>query len=121
MRLLKYHDLYFFFSSRRRHTRFDCDWSSDVCSSDLFLVVHRSEGILPSANHFTRSNSLGSMNHEEAVHFLLAGKMVLSVDMAARLLMLNFHRRFGLPLHSPEKSIIRANSLRFLVLHSVNN
>src|SRR5712691_12260713 len=27
----------FFFSSRRRHTRFDCDWSSDVCSSDLLL------------------------------------------------------------------------------------
>src|SRR5260370_5406917 len=27
--------LYFFFSSRRRHTRFKCDWSSDVCSSDL--------------------------------------------------------------------------------------
>src|SRR2546427_9027887 len=31
--------LYLFFStSRRRHTRFDCDWSSDVCSSDL---VHK--------------------------------------------------------------------------------
>src|SRR2546430_9193894 len=28
--------LFFFFSSRRRHTRFDCDWSSDVCSSDLY-------------------------------------------------------------------------------------
>src|SRR2546430_3388564 len=27
----------FFFSSRRRHTRFDCDWSSDVCSSDLYF------------------------------------------------------------------------------------
>src|SRR2546430_17515342 len=26
----------FFFSSRRRHTSFGCDWSSDVCSSDLF-------------------------------------------------------------------------------------
>src|SRR5438034_2811016 len=26
---------YFFFSSRRRHTRSLCDWSSDVCSSDL--------------------------------------------------------------------------------------
>src|SRR2546430_8034203 len=25
----------FFFSSRRRHTIFDCEWSSDVCSSDL--------------------------------------------------------------------------------------
>src|SRR2546430_12210465 len=29
----------FFFSSRRRHTRFDCDWSSDVCSSDLDRII----------------------------------------------------------------------------------
>src|SRR2546427_9499406 len=29
--------LILFFSSRRRHTRFDCDWSSDVCSSDLVV------------------------------------------------------------------------------------
>src|SRR5437899_4610380 len=28
---------FFFFSSRRRHTRCLSDWSSDVCSSDLFL------------------------------------------------------------------------------------
>src|SRR5689334_23800717 len=28
---------FFFFSSRRRHTRWNCDWSSDVCSSDLKL------------------------------------------------------------------------------------
>src|SRR6266568_2502376 len=27
--------LFFFFSSRRRHTRWNCDWSSNVCSSDL--------------------------------------------------------------------------------------
>src|SRR5690606_39572295 len=27
----------FFFSSRRRHTRFSRDWSSDVCSSDLTI------------------------------------------------------------------------------------
>src|SRR3712207_7261746 len=41
----------FFFSSRRRHTRYWRDWSSDVCSSDLgelFLLVDRAvarEGI----------------------------------------------------------------------------
>src|SRR5256885_12803030 len=29
--------LFFFFSSRRRHTRLQGDWSSDVCSSDLSL------------------------------------------------------------------------------------
>src|SRR2546430_1761730 len=28
---------FFFFSSRGRHTRFDCDWSSDVCSADLHV------------------------------------------------------------------------------------
>src|SRR5712691_8134317 len=33
--MLLYCCCFFFFSSRRRHTRFDCDWSSDVCSSDL--------------------------------------------------------------------------------------
>src|SRR2546430_10337983 len=34
---------FFFFSSRRRHTRFDCDWSSDVCSSDLKWRIARGE------------------------------------------------------------------------------
>src|SRR2546421_4697166 len=34
--------VFFFFSSRRRHTRSDRDWSSDVCSSDL--GVQRKEG-----------------------------------------------------------------------------
>src|SRR2546428_14128458 len=30
--------VFFFFSSRRRHTRSDRDWSSDVCSSDLAVL-----------------------------------------------------------------------------------
>src|SRR6266542_5755963 len=32
--------MFFFFSSRRRHTRCYRDWSSDVCSSDLLVVAH---------------------------------------------------------------------------------
>src|SRR5690606_40416918 len=35
--------VFFFFSSRRRHTRFSRDWSSDVCSSDLAVKL----GIAP--------------------------------------------------------------------------
>src|SRR5690606_27186331 len=41
----------FFFSSRRRHTRFSRDWSSDVCSSDLmiralsYIFTHGAEGL----------------------------------------------------------------------------
>src|SRR5439155_8625125 len=37
--------LLFFFSSRRRHTRWPRDWSSDVCSSDL-LVREPEDGVL---------------------------------------------------------------------------
>src|SRR3989475_6290308 len=36
-----YLGLIFFFSRRGRHTRFDCDWISDVCSSDLSALVQR--------------------------------------------------------------------------------
>src|SRR5256884_8446317 len=40
---------FFFFSSRRRHTRCSRDWSSDVCSSDL--VVQR-PGVFVAQAHF---------------------------------------------------------------------
>src|SRR5256885_12694522 len=40
---------FFFFSSRRRHTRLQGDWSSDVCSSDLTRLVNslRTSTLLP--------------------------------------------------------------------------
>src|SRR5689334_24462367 len=40
---------FFFFSSRRRHTRWNCDWSSDVCSSDLHLLVREGDATDPEA------------------------------------------------------------------------
>src|SRR2546430_14800576 len=53
----------FFFSSRRRHTRFDCDWSSDVCSSDLIAAAHGY-----SADHqFGAGFDLGSLFASELV------------------------------------------------------
>src|SRR5882762_4246784 len=44
--------IFFFFSSRRRHTRFKCDWSSDVCSSDLARNANASKH---AATAFARS------------------------------------------------------------------
>src|SRR6185369_8953416 len=41
--------LLFFFSSRRRHTRFKCDWSSDVCSSDLIERSRNQPALWPAA------------------------------------------------------------------------
>src|SRR5690348_2684135 len=40
------HGRFFFFSSRRRHTRWTGDWSSDVCSSDLHLRRGATVGLL---------------------------------------------------------------------------
>src|SRR5256886_2367668 len=56
---------FFFFSSRRRHTRFDCDWSSDVCSSDLrnnhaSAAAYRYD---PTANRWERIADLPAPRH----------------------------------------------------------
>src|SRR5437762_9271063 len=48
---------FFFFSSRRRHTRYIGDWSSDVCSSDLSLD---DEGLGVSTSRMTPSPSSSS-------------------------------------------------------------
>src|SRR2546422_4867378 len=41
------HTMFFFFSSRRRHTRCSRDWSSDVCSSDLGIALLRPDELDP--------------------------------------------------------------------------
>src|SRR3989475_13253243 len=54
--------VFFFFSSRRRHTRFDCDWSSDVCSSDLLCDMEDGK---------TMQDKLRAMRRRR--HFISAG------------------------------------------------
>src|ERR1039457_2266423 len=82
---------FFFFSSRRRHTRLQGDWSSDVCSSDLWWTHYRSQlAILPElgGSLYQRfADSCGTTNDERSitvkmklisaliVGFLLAGSL----------------------------------------------
>src|SRR5206468_7630737 len=47
----------FFFSSRRRHTRSDRDWSSDVCSSDLAATPVQNQIPINSSHHRSGDNS----------------------------------------------------------------
>src|SRR5258706_7173543 len=51
----------FFFSSRRRHTRLDRDWSSDVCSSDLvcrlLLEIGKGHDCTPVTDRYPMSSS----------------------------------------------------------------
>src|SRR5206468_9104558 len=73
----------FFFSSRRRHTRSDRDWSSDVCSSDLTL--REVEALIPAlaplmreamAAH-TKTAALRERLRAEQARIALAGGGVL--------------------------------------------
>src|SRR5260221_6339429 len=59
--------LWFFFSSRRRHTRSLCDWSSDVCSSDLSQQedVRNADN---HAHHVQDRNGCLSTAHCDRVH-----------------------------------------------------
>src|SRR2546430_12228380 len=52
---------FFFFSSRRRHTRFDCDWSSDVCSSDLSPFPYQQDPVaaFPAGLPLTKGGTQG--------------------------------------------------------------
>src|SRR5690242_21073363 len=63
--------VFFFFSSRRRHTRLTCDWSSDVCSSDLassrLLFTKLSLG---QVNVFVGANGSGKSSLLEALGVL---------------------------------------------------
>src|SRR5689334_25283442 len=84
---------FFFFSSRRRHTRWNCDWSSDVCSSDLqgpcnrfsfhfhsTKVSGRNFDLLPFTNCGAHVRGLASIVDRECVtatlNELLGGKIV---------------------------------------------
>src|SRR5256885_5450340 len=53
-------DLVFFFSSRRRHTRLQGDWSSDVCSSDLIFEV-QGAAVRNSDSHDSESCVVGDL------------------------------------------------------------
>src|SRR5205085_8102391 len=102
--------MFIFFSSRRRHTRFDCDWSSDVCSSDLYdaelapsaLRQDRPLDVLfvggYSRHHKQRAavlEAVASMAHEYNVVFHLDRSRLcrLAESPLGRLMPLAKHRR----------------------------
>src|SRR5262245_64757092 len=78
--------LFFFFSSRRRHTRCLSDWSSDVCSSDLAFVgearprVRREEGFIE--RHLADGCLVSVLRRHCQLENLLRDR--LPVDAAAR-------------------------------------
>src|SRR3989454_2638860 len=65
--------LFFFFSSRRRHTRLQGDWSSDVCSSDLSSGVR--EGVVVRRQWASRLSPRNSPTFVSVLLMLMARSM----------------------------------------------
>src|SRR5690348_17664827 len=75
-------DSVFFFSSRRRHTRWTGDWSSDVCSSDLaVLQVGRVQ-----AGEWVAVHGCGGVGLSAIMIAAAAGARVVAVDVSAEAL-----------------------------------
>src|SRR5476649_3020908 len=77
--LVKFHTYYscrvFFFSSRRRHTRSLCDWSSDVCSSDLTLKLAHPDGPSPDHDPLERALADAATSWNDRLRSTLEAKM----------------------------------------------
>src|SRR2546430_6528480 len=69
---------FFFFSSRRRHTRFDCDWSSDVCSSDLARFIAG----LPHGAYFGIASLVAASLVPSSKRAQAVGRMMLGLSVA---------------------------------------
>src|SRR5205085_9486894 len=76
-----------FFSSRRRHTRFDCDWSSDVCSSDLEHTLPFGPGQEEFADEIEEflTGARRAGQSERVLATVLFGDIVGSTERAAEL------------------------------------
>src|SRR2546430_991122 len=70
--LIRHHDydqcFQFVLSSKRRHTRFDCDWSSDVCSSDLKIADYPFTTLSPNLGVVV----VGQPGSRDEIDFVLA-------------------------------------------------
>src|SRR5690242_542285 len=83
---------FFFFSSRRRHTRLTCDWNSDVCSSDLWYA----------------GSGVGVKLAVIGWHAGVLGKLVFFVGLAILALVAFREAGFELPPNFPESLLVLA-------------
>src|SRR5690606_39463842 len=84
-----YYLFVFFFSSRRRHTRFSRDWSSDVCSSDLNLSCASICFLISSC-----ANEIASSISASEISFISPSTITIEV-LVAPTIMRSEERRVG--------------------------
>src|SRR5690242_21091017 len=93
---------FFFFSSRRRHTRLTCDWSSDVCSSDLIDAITFFHGVQRFEDVDLAGKLVGVARSEEHTSELQS-----HVNLVCRLLLEKKKKK-------KKKNMLKAKSIRII-------
>src|SRR2546430_5497208 len=73
-----------FFSSRRRHTIFDCDWSSDVCSSDLMRLSEMKQLLAQGGLRLTKSLGQNFLHDANQLRRIVAAAELSRADKIGR-------------------------------------
>src|SRR5437762_12876225 len=74
---------FFFFSSRRRHTRYIGDWSSDVCSSDLCDFISLHTAVSAQTREMINAESIAKMKKGVRIVNAARGELINEADLAA--------------------------------------
>src|SRR5438034_6376177 len=114
--------VFFFFSSRRRHTRSLCDWSSDVCSSDLLPhalhsrlnpVRHPSElRISPVITNSPRQEQRGTILDRELAH---PAPLVQTAQVSSS----SYHNKYPAPIAKSRKNVRRVFATDAVFLYAL--
>src|SRR5690606_28405060 len=101
-----------FFSSRRRHTRFSRDWSSDVCSSDLTPLEKIKQSVIAVPNFLTKINILKHwlQTDESMSRLLVFVNSKRLADFTLERLEEDFPEQFG-TIHSNKSQNYRLNTM----------
>src|SRR5437588_2955882 len=105
-----YFFFFFFFSSRRRHTRSLCDWSSDVCSSDLSTQTESSHPGLPPARFASFSVLPPQISLEPGDPSLVFLKVPLQHHSDDQRQHLSYFLRLKYPMRSSTALAIKGNA-----------
>src|SRR5699024_11356730 len=102
-------------SSRRRHTRSKRDWSSDVCSSDLFISLrdfkdHINNNDFLEWEEVYRDSFYGTLNKEVERIWALGKNVIFDIDVAGGL---RIKRKF------PDRKSTRLNSSHVSISYAV--
>src|SRR3989449_7143772 len=116
------YSLFFFFSSRRRHTRCSRDWSSDVCSSDLDALAEwtREAPLEPGGPTAPRTGERRVRLSDVALRspFVAAGPPVADHFLNNDLSLIEFHGRVLALAEDPDVPLLAR--VRFLAILSAN-